>query len=54
MTKEFKPTIDDLISMGDIRIEPDGSVKQNDPPDLTDEQQAAADALPVRRDPWYY
>jgi len=44
-----KPTIADLMPMGNIEIKPDGSIKEKEPPVLTDEQQAAADALPVRQ-----
>ncbi len=48
-------TIAELMQMGNsVTIEPDGSIKQKDVPELTAEQAEAADALPVRRHPSYY
>jgi len=48
MSKIEKPIIADLMQMGNIEIMPDGSIKEKEPPERTDEQQAAVDALPVR------
>ena len=50
-----KTTIADLMKMGNnVRIEPDGSIKEKEDYELTDEQQEAVDALPVRQLPSSY